>query len=68
MAVIRALSKPLASIDDCNLPASRDLVAKIIGDPTYADAILDRFVHNADRIELVGETLDARAANRRMKE
>ena len=29
----------------------------IIGDPTYADAILDRLVHNAHRIELSGESL-----------
>ena len=28
-----------------------------IGDPTYADAILDRLVHNAHRIELAGESL-----------
>ena len=28
-----------------------------IGDPTYADAILDRLVHNAHRIELTGESL-----------
>jgi IstB-like ATP binding protein len=27
------------------------------GDPTYADAILDRLVHNAHRIELAGESL-----------
>ena len=27
------------------------------GDPTYADAILDRLVHNAHRIELTGESL-----------
>ena len=27
------------------------------GDPTYADAILDRLVHNAHRIELVGESM-----------
>jgi len=27
------------------------------GDPTYADAILDRLVHNAHRIELSGESL-----------
>ena len=25
-------------------------------DPTYADAILDRLVHNAHRIELTGES------------
>ena len=29
---------------------------EIIADPTYADAILDRLVHNA-RIELAGESL-----------
>jgi len=29
---------------------------EIIGDPTYADAILDRLVHNAHRIELAGES------------
>ena len=30
---------------------------EIIGDPTIADAILDRVVHNAYRIELSGESL-----------
>ena len=30
---------------------------KIIGDPTLADAILDRLVHNASRITLKGESL-----------
>jgi len=29
----------------------------VIGDPTYADAILDRLIHNAHRIELTGESL-----------
>jgi DNA replication protein DnaC len=29
----------------------------LIGDPTYADAILDRLVHQAHRIELKGESL-----------
>ena len=29
----------------------------MIGDPTYADAILDRIVHNATRVELKGESL-----------
>ncbi len=28
-----------------------------IGDPTYADAILDRIIHNAHRIDLVGDSL-----------
>jgi DNA replication protein DnaC len=30
---------------------------EVIGDPTYADAILDRLVHNANRIELTGDSL-----------
>jgi DNA replication protein DnaC len=30
---------------------------EVIGDPTYADAILDRVVHNAHRIELTGDSL-----------
>ena len=30
---------------------------EVIGDPTYADAILDRVVHNAHRIDLEGESL-----------
>jgi DNA replication protein DnaC len=32
----------------------------VIGDPTYADAILDRLVHNAQRIDLTGEALRRR--------
>ena len=28
-----------------------------IGDPTVADSILDRLVHNAHRIELKGESM-----------
>jgi DNA replication protein DnaC len=36
----------------------------LIGDPTYADAILDRLVHNAHRIELNGKSLrDRRTAS-----
>jgi DNA replication protein DnaC len=30
---------------------------EIIGNPTIADAILDRLVHNAYRIELTGESM-----------
>jgi DNA replication protein DnaC len=30
---------------------------EIIGNPTYADAILDRLVHNAHRIDLAGDSL-----------
>jgi DNA replication protein DnaC len=29
----------------------------MIGDPTYADAVLDRLVHNAHRIDLSGESM-----------
>jgi DNA replication protein DnaC len=29
----------------------------ILADPTYADAILDRLVHNAHRIEMSGESM-----------
>jgi len=29
----------------------------VIRDPTYADAVLDRLVHNAHRIDLNGESL-----------
>ena len=32
----------------------------VIGDPTYADAILDRLVHNAYRIDLTGDSLRRR--------
>ncbi len=30
---------------------------EVIGEPTFADAILDRIVHNAYRLELDGESL-----------
>src|SRR5918911_2947966 len=33
-----------------------------IGDPSYADAILDRLVHNAHRIDLAGDSLRRRRA------
>lgn len=33
-----------------------------IGDPTLADAILDRLVHNAHRLKLAGESMRRRAA------
>ena len=33
---------------------------EIIGNPTIADAVLDRLLHNAYRIELVGESLRKR--------
>ncbi len=37
---------------------------EIIGDPTIADAILDRLVHNAHRLNLKGESLRKAAAKR----
>lgn len=37
---------------------------QLIGDPTYADAILDRLVHNATRIDLIGESLRKKRASR----
>ena len=33
-----------------------------VGDPTLADAILDRLVHNAHRLQLSGESMRRRAA------
>jgi DNA replication protein DnaC len=37
---------------------------EIIGDPTYADAILDRIVHNAHRINLSGHSMRRKRAAR----
>ena len=38
-----------------------------IGDPTLADAIMDRLVHSAHKIHLEGETMRKRAAAERQK-
>lgn len=38
-----------------------------IGDPTVADAILDRLIHNAHRIELKGDSMRKRQARSHMK-
>ena len=35
----------------------------LIGDPTIGDAILDRIVHNAHRIQLRGESLRRKKAH-----
>ena len=40
---------------------------EVIGDPTYADAILDRLVHNAHRIELTGESLRRTRGKQQLK-
>jgi DNA replication protein DnaC len=37
---------------------------QLIGDPTYADAILDRLVHNATRVDLTGESLRRKRSSR----
>jgi DNA replication protein DnaC len=37
---------------------------QIIGNPTYADAILDRLVHNATRIDLTGESMRRKRGTR----
>jgi DNA replication protein DnaC len=41
---------------------------ELIGDPTYADAILDRIVHNAHRINLSGHSLRRSRANKASKD
>lgn len=38
---------------------------EIIGDPTLADAILDRLVHNAHRLQLTGDSMRKKAARAR---
>ena len=40
---------------------------ELIADPTIADAILDRLVHNAHRLTLTGESLRKTAAKRAVK-
>src|SRR5262250_2364123 len=40
----------------------------LIGDPTYADAMLDRIVHNAHRINLTGHSLRRSRASKAAKE
>lgn len=39
---------------------------ELIGNPTIADAVLDRLVHNAYRIELTGESLRRRRPTHRI--
>jgi DNA replication protein DnaC len=41
---------------------------ELIGDPTYADAILDRIVHNAHRISLTGHSLRRSRPNKASKD
>ena len=44
-----------ATLVTSQLPVAR--WHELIGDPTYADAILDRLVHNAHRLEISGESM-----------
>ena len=37
---------------------------EVIGNPTYADAVLDRLVHNGQRVELAGESLRRKRPHR----
>jgi DNA replication protein DnaC len=39
---------------------------QLIGEPTIADAILDRIIHNAHRIELTGESMRKKGTNTRL--
>ena len=41
---------------------------EIIGDPTVADSILDRLIHNAHQIELKGESMRKKRPRRKTKE
>ncbi len=52
-----------ATIVTSQLPV--DAWHDVIGDPTLADAILDRLVHNAHRLELVGESMRKLKAGRK---
>ncbi len=44
-----------ATLVTSQLPVAR--WHELIGDPTYANAILDRLVHKAHRLELSGESM-----------
>ena len=52
-----------SSVFSSQLPVSQ--WHQVIGDPTIADAICDRIVHTAHRIELKGESVRKLYANRR---
>ena len=49
---------PTSTLLTSQLPVSR--WHDVVGEPTLADAILDRLVHNEHRIELEGESLRKR--------
>lgn len=55
VASFRVTASALSTVLTSQLPVSR--WHDQIGDPTLADAILDRLVHNAHRIEMRGESM-----------
>lgn len=63
-ALFRQLAKvQLLMIDDFGLnQLPVDRWHNYLGDPTLADAILDRLIHNAHRIQLSGDSMRARKA------
>ena len=48
----------------CVVDGTGKIVREVIGDPTYAAAILDRLVHNAHRLTLNGDSMRKTAAKR----
>ena len=51
----------------CAMPDCAIKLQSRIGDPTYADAILDRIVHNAHRINLTGHSLRRSRATKQQR-
>ena len=61
---VEPLFKQPEDYDDLPIPFFSDLNAhEQIGDPTMADAILDRLVHSAHKIKLKGESMRKKNAN-----
>ena len=53
-------------LDHRHQPAPGGAWHEVVGEPTFADAILDRLVHNAHRLELAGESMRKLKARRKM--
>jgi DNA replication protein DnaC len=62
----RRMLRPRSTIITSQIPV--DKWHDLIGDPTYADAILDRIVHNAHRISLTGHSLRRSRASKASRE
>ena len=71
-AICSRRTKSLVRVNSTRQPFSTIVTSQLpvehwhenIGDPTVADAILDRLVHNAPRLTLKGESLRKAAAKR----